>query len=206
MKHHRRSIRLREYDYTQDGAYFLTVCTVNKAQLLGKPQDGTILLSPLGAIVEDCWTEVPNHLATVELDVFVIMPNHFHGILVLRESQGRGAACRDFGGEELCSLESKDGTACRAPTTEQFGRPVHESVPTIVRSFKSAATKRANEARGKPGVPLWQRNYFEHVIRDTKSLNRIRNYIATNPAKWESDRDNPKGTGVDEFYLWLTSV
>jgi REP element-mobilizing transposase RayT len=89
---------------------------------------------------------------------------------------------------------------------EQFGRPVPESVPTIVRSFKSAATKRANESLGTPGAALWQRNYFEHVIRDTQSLNRIREYIATNPAKWESDQDNPNGRGTDEFYLWLTSI
>jgi putative transposase len=186
LKYHRRSIRLREYPYTQVGAYFLTMCTFNKAPLFGKLQDGKMLLSPLGFIVEDCWTEIPNHFARAELDLYVMMPNHFHGIVV-QESPGRG-------------------TACRALTAEQFGRPVPESVPTIVRSFKFAATKRANESLGAPGAALWQRNYFEYVIRDAQSLNRIREYIATNPVKWESDRNNPKGTGVDESYLWLTSI
>jgi REP element-mobilizing transposase RayT len=206
LKYHRRSIRLREYAYTQVGAYFLTMCTFKKAPLFGKLQDGKMLLSPLGFIVEDCWTEIPNHFARVELDLYVIMPNHFHGIVVLQESPGRGTACRALAAEELGGLVCGEGTACRAPTAEQFGRPVPESVPTIVRSFKSAATKRANASLGTPGAALWQRNYFEHVIRDTQSLNRIREYIATNPAKWESDHDNPKGTGVDEFYLWLTSM
>jgi putative transposase len=184
----------------------LTICTCDKAPVLGKLQDGKMILSPLGLIAEDCWTKLPNHFATVELDLYVIMPNHFHGIVLLQEGPGRGTACRALPAEEVGRFVCREGTACRAPTTEQSGRPVPESVPTIVRSFKSASTKLANESLGTPGAALWQRNYFEHVIRDTQSLNRIREYIATNPAKWESDQDNPKARGTDEFYLWLTLI
>ncbi len=83
------------------------------------------------------------------------------------------------------------GTACRAPTGEQFGKPVSGSIPTIIRSFKSAATKRVNESHGTPGTKLWQRNYYEHIIRNDDELNRIRQYIIDNPINWDTDRNNP---------------
>ncbi len=112
----------------------------------------------------------------VELDACVVMPNHFHGIIVV--SNDRGTAIGR-------------GTARRAPTVERFGQPVSGSIPTVMRSFKSAVTKRINEMHQTPGKPLWQRNYYEHVIRNENELNRIRQYIIDNPAKWETDHENP---------------
>lgn len=103
------------------------------------------------------------------MDEFVVMPNHLHGIIVI---DGRG-------------------TACRARIEESFGRPVAGSLPTIIRSFKSAVSKRINQMRVNPGVPVWQRNYYERVIRDEQELNGIQHYIADNPAKWAEDENCP---------------
>ncbi len=87
----------------------------------------------------------------------------------------------------------------RAPTTERFGKPVSGSLPTIVRAFKRAATKRINHLRGTPGLPVWQRNYYEHIIRDDAGLNRIREYIVYNPQRWHLDQYNPDAIGCEEF-------
>jgi len=166
----RRSIRLQGYDYSRIGAYFVTVCTYHRLCLFGEIIDGRMALNDAGRIVEQCLNEISRHFPHVELDEFIVMPNHVHGIVV---------------------IANRRGTACRAPTTEQFGRPVTGSMPTIIRSFKSAATKRIDELRNTPGAAIWQRNYYEHVIRNDDELNRIREYIANNPAQWAIDRENP---------------
>ncbi len=165
----RRSIRLRGYDYSQAGAYFVTVCVQGRECLFENVVGGKMRLNEYGHIVAGEWTKTAEMRDEIELDEFVVMPNHFHGIVIV--------VCR--------------GTARRAPTVERFGKPVSGSIPTITRSFKSAVTKRINEMRRTPGVKLWQRNYYEHTIRDEPELNRIRKYIADNPAKWETDRENP---------------
>jgi putative transposase len=112
---------------------------------------------------------------------YIVMPNHFHALIWIT---GEGTA-RDRGTARL------GGTARRAPTIEQFGKPVHGSLPTIVRSFKAAATKRINELRGSPGVPVWQRNYYEHMVCDHADLSRIEEYIRNNPTNWGMDEENP---------------
>lgn len=152
-KHHRRSIRLKGYDYSQAGAYFVTICTQNRACLFGEVVGGDLRLNDAGTIARQCWLEIPIHFPNTELDEFVIMPNHVHGIIVLVE-------------------------------------PPTRSIPTIIGSFKSATTKRINEYRSTPGTPVWQRSYYEHVIRDDESLNRIQKYIRNNPVKWTLDREN----------------
>ena len=161
---HRRSVRLKGYDYSQEGAYFVTICTRNHALLF---RDETIR-----GIAEQCWMEIPCHFPHVGLDEWVLMPNHLHGILVLSGDRGR---CR--------------GTACRAPTraSERFGRPTPGSLPTIIRSFKAATTRRVNVLRGGPRMSVWQRNYYERVIRDEDELNRLRQYVLDNPVQWEGD-------------------
>jgi hypothetical protein len=113
------------------------------------------------------------------------MPNHFHGILWINDEQR--------------------GTARCAPTVQQFGQAVSGSLPAIIRAFKSAATKRINVLRHVPGVPIWQRGYYEHVIRNDQSLERIREYIINNPHSWELDRENPGRRGENEFYRWIDS-
>ncbi len=174
----RRSIRLKAYDYTQAGTYYVTMCTRDRVCWFGDIVDDAMALNAYGVMVRDEWLETECLRDHVELDEFVVMPNHIHAILSLGPM-----AEREVPAERV-------GTARRAPT-ERFGRPIAGSLPTIVRAFKSAVTKRINALRGTPGTTIWQRNYYEHVIRDENELNRIRAYIVDNPAKWAIDRENP---------------
>jgi REP element-mobilizing transposase RayT len=178
-KHTRHSIRLTGYDYTQPGVYFVTICTHQRECLLGKIVDGLMSINCWGEIVQEEWLRTAILRPGIELGVFVVMPNHFHGIISITSD------CR---GTELI----RRGTARRAPTREQFGRPIAGSVPTLIRAFKSATTKRINERRGTPGTPVWQRNYYEHIIRKEEALNRAREYIALNPSRWQMDCENPQ--------------
>lgn len=181
--HHRRSIRLAEYDYGQAGAYFVTICTHDHKSLFGRMIGDRVHLNGFGRTVEDEWRRTDSLRKNLQLDAHAVMPNHFHGILFM-------------------TLEGQ-GTARRAPTVEQFGRPVSASLPTIVRSFKSAVTRSINAVRNTPGARVWQRNYYEHVIRSEQDMNRIREYIVANPAQWAFDRENPNRTGpavCDHFW------
>ncbi|MGC8719442.1 MAG: transposase [Thermodesulforhabdaceae bacterium] len=179
--HHRRSIRLKKYDYTQPGAYFITICTHERAHLFGEVVDGHMRLNNAGRIAEQCWRDIPAHFPHVELDAFVIMPNHVHGVLWIVDNVGARHAVPP------------------PPTdhVEQFGKPLPGSIPTIVRAFKSAVTQRINAWRNTPGAPVWQRNYYEHIIRDEYILNTIRQYIIENPLRWHLDRYNPDRIGND---------
>ena len=174
--HHRRSTRLSDYDYAQPGAYFITICTQGRICLFGDVKDGEILLNPLGRIAKECWMSLPQHFNRVSLDLVVVMPNHVHGIVRIAED-GRSRS---------------RGTACRAPTMERFSHPDRGSLPTIIRSFKSSATKRINELRSTQGAQVWQRNYYDRVIRNERELDAIRQYLVDNPEKWPEDKENPQ--------------
>ncbi len=180
---HRRSLRLPNYDYSRTNAFFLTICAAHKKMLFGQIKDGSLKLSECGQAVEEEWFKTQNLRAYVTLDEFIVMPNHFHGILWLDRDE--------------------QSTARRAPTAERFGQPVPGSLPTIIRAFKAAVSRRVN-TMGKSGKSeVWQRGYYEHVIRDDASLNRIREYIVNNPLTWVSDRENPVHIAEHEFYRWL---
>jgi len=168
--HHRRSIRLKNYDYASSGVYFVTIVTHQRQCLFGAIVDGAMRLNEFGEIVCDEWLKTEIIRPRVQLDVFVIMPNHIHGIIIVNDVDG---CCR--------------GTLQRAPTIEQFGKPTSDSIPTIIRLFKSATTKRINEYRNTPAVSVWQRNYYEHIIRNETEWQRIRQYIANNPIHWKND-------------------
>lgn len=177
-RHHRRSIRLPEYDYSQPGAYFVTLCAQDRACLFGEVVDGEMRLNDAGRIVREEWLRTAEIRPSVEMDAFVVMPNHVHGIIVIVSGDSWGTLQRA-------------PTLRRAPTVERFGKPTSNSIPTIVRLIKSATTTRINAMRDTPGAPLWQRNYYEHVIRDDDALHRIRDYIVNNPAQWALDREHP---------------
>jgi putative transposase len=171
-RHHRRSIRLVGYDYRQNGCYFVTICAAGRACLFGEIVDDEMVCSPLGDQVRAGWLEIPRHFPGVELDVFVIMPNHFHGILVLP------------GKDEPCLEVAVD--LPRGPQKQSLG--------AIVGSFKAAVSRQSRHLRESPEMALWQRNYYERILRDEKSLDRAREYIAANPARWVEDseyRANP---------------
>jgi REP element-mobilizing transposase RayT len=159
----RASMRLRGFDYRSEGAYFITICTRNRECLLGSVVSDNIVLSAIGDVVAAAWNAIPRHFPTVDLDAYIVMPNHVHGILSI--------------------TAPRRGTACRAPT-ERFGRPVPGSIPSGVRSFKSAATREANREKGSSGASLWQRGYYEHVVRSDEELNRLRRYVQENPLRW----------------------
>ncbi|MCJ7668444.1 MAG: transposase [Anaerolineae bacterium] len=172
-KHHRRSIRLKEYDYSQAGAYFVTVCTHNRECILGEVANGEVLLNEFGKIVESVWFDLPKHYPNVELDAFVIMPNHVHGIIIV--------------GADPVGAGFKP-----APTTAKKPAPTGGyALSEVVRGFKTFSARRINEIRATSGTPVWQRNYYEHIVRDEDRLNRIREYIINNPMRWQFDRENP---------------
>ncbi len=181
MDRHRRSIRLPTYDYASAGAYFVTICAYGRQMLF---EDESIR-----SVIQECWDALPDHFAHVAIDEFVIMPNHVHGVVwILRDDIGD----RGVGAQHALPLRLA-------------GAP-RGSLGAIVGSFKSAVTKRVNELNQTPGAPLWQRNYYERVIRDDDELNRIREYIQLNPLKWSLDRDNPDRTVDDAWgreWEWL---
>ncbi len=177
-RYHRRSVRLQGYDYSQAGAYFVTVCAKDRVCLFGEVVDGEMVLNTAGNIVDECWRAIPVHFEHAALDTFVVMPDHVHGIIVIA----------DVGARHAVPLQPPDHI-------ERFGQPIPGSIPTIVRSFKSAATRRIHEMRDSPGATLWQHNYYEHVIRGEESLRRIERYIVENPGRWALDRENPDAEG-----------
>lgn len=171
-KHHRRSIRLKKYDYSQKGAYFVTICTNQKKCVLGGVEDSGIVLNEIGQIVQKTWTKLSMYYTGVDIDKFVVMPNHLHGIIILTDY------CRG-GVTPPCSM-GEATSPLREPTLGQ-----------IVAHFKYRTTKSINQISNTLGNRIWQRNYYEHIIRNEDDLSEIREYIITNPLKWEMDSENP---------------
>ncbi len=164
-KHHRRSIRLKGYDYSQPGAYFVTICTHQRDCLFGSVINGQMILNEYGKIVEQTWFDLVNHVGNVELDAFVVMPNHVHGIIIIIDNS------------DVVGAGSEP-----APTLRKS-----QPLPEIVRQFKTFSAKRINQIRRTAGVPVWQRNYYEHIIRQEEVLQQLRAYISENPQRWELD-------------------
>lgn len=186
-KHHRRSIRLKGYDYTAAGAYFITICTHQRECLLGEIVDGEMQLSLLGEIVRSNWMRLPYHHSHFQLDVFVVMPNHFHGIVWLSSTDGRGEA---FALE--ITAEADDINANASPLHgHRFNGTRSGLIGAIVQNFKSVSTRRINQIRKTAGIPIWQRNYYEHIVRDDRVLQYIRQYIQNNPLSWQEDQLHP---------------
>ncbi len=181
--HHRRSIRLQGYDYSRTGAYFVTLCTQNRECLFGEIENGKMVLNDAGLMVQIVRDEMRPNYPGVETDDFIVMPNHIHGIIIL---VGAGpCACPDG--------------PCACPDTGQpqnGGQPQGVaptlSLPDVVHRFKTMTTKRYTDGVKQSGWPpypgrLWQRNYYEHIIRNETELNKIREYIINNPFNWQSD-------------------
>ena len=193
----RRSMRLPGYDYSQAGAYFVTICTRGRVCVLGDVVDGRVRLSEFGRLAHSVWSELPRHYSHVRLDAWVVMPNHVHGIVMLEPSDdvvGAGLKPAPTIENELPSMVLDASRSRRVDRTvlkpAPTGRRQH-GLPEVVRAFKTYSARRINAARGATGTPFWQRNYYEHVIRDEESLDRIREYIVYNPARWDEDPENP---------------
>lgn len=167
--HHRRSIRLRGYDYSQPGAYFVTLCTQHHECFLGELVDGDMKFIVRGAIAYQFWLHIPNHFPNVELDEFVFMPNHIHGIIIITD--------KFMGGGQKGGLKK--------PTLGQ-----------IVAYYKYQTTKIINQIDDTPGLRIWQRNYYERIIRNQNTLHIVQQYILANPLRWPKDPHNPSRGGV----------
>jgi len=163
--HHRRSIRLKGYDYSRAGACFITICTRARECILGDMVGGEIRLNEYGTIVRDERLILPNRYPNTELDAFIVMPNHIHAIIVIHHVVRNDAK-----------------------------HPRTMLIPKIVGYVKMNSAKRINRSRGTPGARVWQRNYHEHVVRNDADLARIRKYIDGNPCKWHMDSDNTRNT------------
>jgi putative transposase len=210
-KQHRRSIRLKGYDYANAGAYFVTIVTQGRACLFGEIVNTETRLNDAGSMIERWWFELNNKFSTVETDEFVIMPNHFHGIVVIADvgadlrvgPVGRGAGENQDvnpthpGTHAGVLLQGTHRVRPGGPTGAHIGAPVQRaSLPAVVQWFKTMTTNEyLRGVKTSAWAPfqgqVWQRNYYEHVIRDEESLNRIRQYIADNPIRWEFDPENP---------------
>lgn len=172
--HHRRSIRLYGYDYSQPGAYFITLCTHNRECLFGNIMDGKMVLNDVGKIAHQCWLEIPIHYPNVQLDEFIIMPNHIHGILIINDDV----------------VQNIVGVQNIEPLQNKFQKIIPRSIGSIIRGYKIGVTKWFRQ--NTDIYMIWQRNYYEHIIRNEIELNKIRKYILNNPINWELDEHYSK--------------
>ena len=215
--HHRRSIRLRGYDYAGGGAYFITICTQGKIPQFGRIAEGEMILNDAGRLVLKTWDDLPQRFHTLILDTFQMMPNHVHGVFVLpgpgllpalAEVTGApviqpGAINQPWGGYANLVAEpaTVQGRASPTPTTERpawpsVGRASHAtrrtSMGDVVGAFKSISTIAVNKLLSRAGTRLLHENFYEHIVRDVDELEKIRDYIIHNPERWMDDPDNPE--------------
>ncbi len=206
-EHHRRSTRLKGYDYTSAGGYFITVVAFRRECLFGEVLDGQVCLNSLGEIVKNCWEEIPSHFQNVDIDEFVVMPNHVHGIVFIHPMNNGAPFQHVVGATHASPLQNNRHASSlpnnqhtwstyydqhaspssfdpNAPASPPRG-PVPQSLGAIVGSFKSAVSRRAGRELNSSN--LWQRNYYEHILRDQSDYERIAGYIHANPGNWGID-------------------
>ncbi len=194
----RRALRLQGYDYSQAGAYFVTICVQGREGVLGSIRDEIYTPSVYGQIAMAVWDELPTHFPLVELDYLVVMPNHMHRIIVLTDSVGAGFPrpmarhrSAEVAGEETSPLQRP---ALRQNPSNADGEPPplrRLLLGQVVAYYKYQTTKQVNLLRGTAGAKLWQRSYYDHIIRHDADLERIRQYILTNPQRWDQDQLHP---------------
>jgi putative transposase len=200
---HRRSIRLPGYDYTQPGAYFVTICT----------QDGECLFDDpvLRRVAETMWQRIPSHFGQVSVDASVVMPNHMHGILIITDTAVVGARHTETDSghtDQLPVVYGESSPANPAGNASPLPRvppgAPSGSLGAIIGNYKSVTTRRINQIRKTPGIMVWQRNYYEHIIRTERAMKAIRRYIINNPARWHLDKYNTRASGPDPMAaeLW----
>jgi putative transposase len=167
---------MKGFNYAAEGAYFVTICIQNRDCIFGSVADKSMVLNEMGEIAQACWVQIPDHFPSTWMDSFVIMPNHLHGIIWIGPVGARHAVPLPI-------------NEISVPT---FGQPVRGSLGTIIRSYKSAVTRALNLRRQLPGATIWQRNYYERIVRSEAALDLTRRYISDNPANWSHDPENPE--------------
>ena len=201
-RHNRQSTRLPGWDYRRPAAYFVTICAHNRRCLFGEVIRGRMALNAYGCIVAEEWRRTERVRDNVVLDAFVVMPNHVHGIIGITADPDGDDANR--GGDTSpgasdastgnAGANRRRGSSAMNPyghPNRTFGGAVAGSLSTIMRQFKSMVTKRINRRRDTPGAPVWQRNFYERIIRDEREWHTVRRYIRQNPARWHRDRHHP---------------
>jgi putative transposase len=174
--HHRRSLRLKGYDYRSVGAYAVTICVHGRECLLGRVVEGEVELSDLGRAAAAAWTWLEERYPYVSLDAWVVMPNHLHGIIVIHDDMRRG-------GSRTAPTTGTNPSQDTGTKQKPLGR--------LIGAFKTVSTKRINQLRDTPGSRFWQRNYYEKIIRNERQLEALRRYIIDNPQQWAVDSQNP---------------
>ncbi len=183
-KHHRRSIRLPDYNYAQSGAYFVTICTYQKQCWFGDIKHGKMQINQIGQIVIQEWLKSSEIRQEIELDEWILMPNHLHGIVRIKnqaEDQKKGLHSEGLHSEGLHRKPLRIEKICLKS----------RSLGSFINGFKCSVTRCINRIRNNSDTPFWQRNYYESVIRDEQHLSNIRQYIYDNPQNWEHDAENP---------------
>ena len=205
-RHHRRSIRLKGYDYSRSGAYFVTIVVRNRRCLFGDVDGNDMRLNEAGDMVAAVWNSMTLRFADIDLDGFVVMPNHIHGIIVLTHGETPSVGAPLVGAHGIVNAHGIVGAPIPDRDTGEIGAiganvgiGAPRGAPTIgdiVGAYKSLTTVHYTRGVTNDGWRpfaglLWQRNYYEHIIRDDAALNRIRQYIMENPARWAEDTENP---------------
>jgi len=172
-KYRTKTLRLQSWDYRWNGVYFITICCKDKAHYFGKIHNDKMELSNVGLIADILWHEIKQHTNHIELDEFVVMPNHIHGILIINNS-----------------VETLHATSLqKTPKTMSVISPKANSISSIIRSYKSAVTKHAHRL----GYEFsWQSRFYDHIIRNEASLNQIQQYVINNPQSWKDDKFYPQ--------------
>jgi putative transposase len=204
-KHHRKSIRLKGYDYTQAGAYFVTICTYHRDEIFGEIINGEMKLSPLGRIVHEEWLRSAEMRPEIRLfdDELSIMPNHSHGIIWIVDPPAGADRVRpnddprpNEGNQQIIdrasAIDPKQQDARGASQQKVSLRRAPGSLGSIMAGFKASVTSRAKQELNMTGI--WQKNYYDHIIRNDRELNNIRWYIVNNPGNWQLDRDNSQNS------------
>jgi len=229
--HHRRSIRLKGYNYSQPGAYFITLCTYQRQCWFGEIRQAQMHLNQIGKIVEQEWLKSAQMRPNIKLDEWIIMPNHLHVIVWIVQSgleiksedrlsntelsntglsntelsntglsntelsntelSNTELSNTELSNTELSNTELSNTGVCNTPLRGGFRRQGN-SLASFIGGFKGAVTRRINQCCNNNSIPIWQRNYYESIIRDEKGLNQIREYIQNNPLSWGEDIDNPQ--------------
>ena len=213
--HHRRSIRLRGYDYAGGGAYFITICTEAKKCLFGEIIGGEMFLNEAGRLVQKTWDSLPGRFRALVLDAFQIMPNHLHGVFVLPGPGLEPALAKATGAPVIQPYEDRRGRACptlvggrhgpqgtasRPPTSgNATSGPRRTSMGEVVGAFKSISTIAVNKLLSRVGTRLLHENFYEHIVRDVDELEIIRDYIIHNPQRWLEDPENPQSATYTDW-------
>ena len=199
----RRAMRLPGYDYTQPGAYFVTICVQHRKCLFGTVTDRKLQLNEIGQIIIDCWNHIPQHFPSVELYEYVVMPNHMHGIIawgIPKPEDPHPPKIAEARSPRLSQIatpfENTKNVGARSPrplknNLNRINETPSFSLGKIIAYFKYQSTKRINQRYNTPGMRLWQKNYYDHIVRDDPDLQRLREYIQINPMKWELDQLHP---------------